>query len=69
MLAKELISGEIQPLQVSDKAVSALHWMDEFRIGLLPVVDGELYVGLVSEEAIFNHGKFDEPISQVPLAI
>lgn len=69
MLAKELISGEIQPLQVSDKAVIALHWMDEFRISLLPVVDGELYVGLVSEEAIFNLGNFEEPLSMVPLAI
>jgi acetoin utilization protein AcuB len=68
MLAKELISGEIQPLQISDKAVVALHWMDEFRIGLMPVVDGELYVGLVSEDAIFNLGNFEEPLSEVPLA-
>lgn len=68
MLAKELISDEIQPLQVSDKAVIALHWMDEFRIGLMPVVDGGLYVGLVSEEAIFNLGNFEEPLSEIPLA-
>jgi acetoin utilization protein AcuB len=67
MIAKELISGEIQPLKVSDKAVIALHWMDEFRIGLLPVVDGELYVGMVSEEAIFNLGNFEESLSEVPL--
>jgi acetoin utilization protein AcuB len=67
MLAKELISGEIQPLKVSDKAVIALHWMDEFRIGLLPVVDGEQYVGLVSEEAIFNLGNFEESLSEIPL--
>ena len=68
MLAKELISEEIQPLQVSAKAVIALHWMDEYRIGLMPVVDGELYVGLVSEEAIFNLGNFEEALSEVPLA-
>lgn len=68
MLAKELISDEIQPLQVSDKAILALHWMDEFRIGLLPVVNGELYVGMVSEEAIFNFDNFEEPLSEVALA-
>ncbi len=68
MLAKELISGDMQPLKVSDKAVIALHWMDEFRIGLWPVVDGELYAGLVSEEAIFNFGNFEEPLGEIPLA-
>ena len=68
MLAKELISEDIQPLKIGDKAVIALHWMDEFRIGLLPVVDGDLYVGLVSEEAIFNLGNFEGPLSEIPLS-
>ncbi|MEI6749277.1 MAG: CBS domain-containing protein [Bacteroidales bacterium] len=67
MLAKELISKEIRPLQISDTAFTALHWMDEFRTAHLPVVEGEQYVGMVSEDAIFSLGNFEESLNEIPL--
>jgi acetoin utilization protein AcuB len=67
MLAKDLISEEIRPLQISDKALTALHWMDEFRTAYLPVVDGEQYVGMVSEDAIFSLGNFEESLNEIPM--
>lgn len=67
MLAKDLISEEIRPLQISDTALSALHWMDEFRTTDMPVVDGEKYVGMIGEDAIFGLGNFEESLSEMPL--
>jgi acetoin utilization protein AcuB len=67
MLAKELISEEIRPLQISDSALSALHWMDELRRDCLPVVDNGQYLGMISEDAIFSLGNFEEPISKLSL--
>jgi len=67
MLAKDLISEEIHPLQIGDTAISALHWMDEFRTAYLPVVDGQLYMGIIGEDAIFGHGNFEESLNEIPL--
>jgi acetoin utilization protein AcuB len=67
MLAKDLISDEIRPLQISDTAITALHWMDEFRTAYLPVVDGELYIGMLGEDTIFSLGNFEESLGEIPL--
>jgi acetoin utilization protein AcuB len=67
MLAKDLISEEIRPLLVSDTVISALHWMDEFRSSHMPVVDGETFLGMISEDAIFGLGNFEESLSEIPL--
>jgi acetoin utilization protein AcuB len=67
MLAKDLISDEIRPIQIGDTTISALHWMDEFRTAYLPVVDGQLYMGLIGEDAIFGHCNFEESLSEIPL--
>lgn len=67
MLAKDLLSEEIRPIQISETTISALHWMDEFRTAYLPVVDGQLYMGLIGEDAIFGNGNFEELLSEIPL--
>jgi len=67
MLAKDLISDEIRPLQIGDTAISALHWMDEFRTAYLPVVDGQQYMGILGEDAIFSLGNFEESLNEIPL--
>lgn len=41
MLAKELISDIILPLKTSDTGITALNWMEEFRVSHLPIVNNQ----------------------------
>jgi acetoin utilization protein AcuB len=54
MIAEELINQTIPPLKTTDNAEKALRWMEELRITQLPVIDGQVYVGLISEDLIFQ---------------
>ncbi len=54
MIALDLITEEVPPLKRSEPCTKALHWMDEFRVNHLPVVDGNEYLGLISDDNIFD---------------
>lgn len=54
MLAKELISNIVPPLRPMDEMDRALAWMDEFKVSHLPVVDGNKYLGLISEDNVLD---------------
>ena len=62
MIAKDLITDMILPLQANDTGLTALHWFDEFKVAHLPVVNGSEFLGLISEKDIFSIGSFDEPV-------
>lgn len=49
MKAIDFISDLVMPLQKSDQVALALRIMEENRVGHLPVVEGDLYCGLISE--------------------
>jgi len=59
MIAEELINQMIPPLKLSDSTEKAIRWMEEFRVNQLPVVKNRKYLGMVTEENIFegNDGK------------
>lgn len=63
MLAKELISKVVPPLRPSDEVARALAWMDEFKVSHLPVVDGNEFLGLISEDNILDGEKDDTVIA------
>jgi len=54
MTAQELISEIIPPIRPDETAEKALSWMHEYRIGHLPVVDKKEYIGLLSENDIYD---------------
>lgn len=54
MRAEELISDMIPPLKFSETGERALDWMNEFRVSHLPIVENGEYIGLVSENDIFD---------------
>ena len=59
MLAKELISGTISPLIISDTVNQAMNLMDEFKISQMPVIksfdsDNKSLLGIISEDDILN---------------
>lgn len=69
MLAKELINDDIPPLKVQDSAEKALMWMDEFHVSHLPVVNGTDFVGMISEDELYDMDDPDAPISTHNLSL
>ncbi|MGB0839936.1 MAG: CBS domain-containing protein [Chitinophagales bacterium] len=54
MIAKNLINDTVPPLRSTDDGNKALTWMSEFHLQHLPVVDGQLYKGIISEYDILD---------------
>jgi CBS domain-containing protein len=64
MSVKDLISTSILPLRKTDTVESVLAWMAEFRVGHLPITDGDEYLGLISEAEILD---IDNPTTRMSM--
>ena len=62
MLANNLISGVIPALKTEDKGKKALSLMDLHKVYHLPVVDGNKYLGMISDKLIIDLGAENKPI-------
>lgn len=62
MTAAELISEIIPPLRPDQTGDKALQWMNEFRVSHLPVVNGTDYMGIISEDEIYDMSDPSEKI-------
>ncbi len=69
MLAKELLSDIVPPLKTSDTGDYALHLMEIFRLSHLPIVNNKDFLGLISEDDIYNLNVTSEPIGNHPLSL
>ncbi|OGX90842.1 cbs domain containing protein [Hymenobacter coccineus] len=58
MLAEDLLNEMIPPLKGTDSLGKAARWLDEFRVGQLPVLTERQYRGLVTEADLAD---FDNP--------
>jgi predicted transcriptional regulator len=67
MLAEELINQVIPTLRRSDVVETATDWMNEYRINELPVVEDELYFGMVSDATIALHDNPETLIGELQL--
>ena len=65
MIASSLPSNVVPVLKKEDTCVQALGWMDLFRVSHLPVLDGETYVGLLSDEIMYAHGSIHDSIGEL----
>ncbi len=54
MLTRELISQTLPYLHLQDKVYQALQMMNDNHVTHLPIVDGDKYVGLVSEDDLLQ---------------
>ncbi|MGV6861366.1 MAG: CBS domain-containing protein [Putridiphycobacter sp.] len=54
MKAKYLISEYIPPIKYTETGEKALKWMNEFRVSHLPVLHGREYVGIISDDDIYD---------------
>lgn len=67
MIASGLLSNVVPVLKKDDTCAQALGWMDLFRVSHLPVVDGETYAGLLSDEIMYAHGCLNDPIGNLDI--
>ena len=64
MIAKDLITRDVLPLSPDDTGLTALHWFDEFKVLHLPIVNGNEFIGIVTEMDIFSANSFEESIEK-----
>ena len=50
MLTREIQTQSLPPLHLTDKVYQALQLMNDNHVTHLPIIDGEKYVGIISEE-------------------
>ena len=65
MLAHEMMSDVVPALKLTDSAYRALNWMEVFRLSHLPIVENGQFVGIISDEAIYDSGIFNESIETI----
>ncbi len=69
MLAKDMISEIIPALKTSDSGITALNWMDIFKVSHLPIVNDKEFLGLVSETDIYDMNIPEEPLGNHQLSL
>lgn len=69
MIAEQLISYEVPPLKLSDNGLRAMAWMEELRVHHLPIVNKRKYLGLISEDDIFEMNNPDLALSEHKLPL
>ncbi len=69
MVAKDMISDVIPPLKTSDTGITALNWMDIFKVSHLPIVNDKEFLGLISESDIYDLNMPEEPLGNHQLSL
>ena len=54
MISADLIRNDIAPLQPEDKVYQAYELMDEFKVQHLPLLEGDVYLGMVKEDDLLD---------------
>ncbi|MFL2565223.1 MAG: CBS domain-containing protein [Parvicellaceae bacterium] len=65
MKAIELIQNDIPPVRTNETIEKALNWMDEFKLNHIPVVNETEYVGLLSDDMVYDYNHLKDPISNI----
>ncbi|MEY4927968.1 MAG: hypothetical protein RI894_2404 [Bacteroidota bacterium] len=69
MIARNLIAQTLPPLKSTDSVERALHWMHDFHLGHLPIVENKKLVGVVAEDDILNCENIQLPIGELRLSL
>lgn len=68
MLARDMISDELPALRTSDTGTTALNWMDIYKVSHLPIVNNEEFLGLISENDIYDQNTPEESLGNHTLS-
>jgi predicted transcriptional regulator len=66
MRAADLINDEIPTLDVEDNALFAIQLLDEYKMKQLPIVRGNEFIGLISEDAVLEITDPEMPLGSYP---
>ncbi len=69
MIAKELISDIVVPVKTSETGEYALHQMQIFKVSHLPIVNNKQFLGLISENDIYDLNEASEPLGNHKLSL
>jgi CBS domain-containing protein len=69
MIAKDLITQSVSTLHTSDSAIYALSLMEEYRVSHLPIVNNVDFLGLVSEDDLYDYADPEAPIGAHKLSL
>lgn len=64
-----MLSDVIPALKTSDSGITALNWMDVFKVSHLPIVNDKEFLGLVSEADIYDMNMPEEPLGNHQLSL
>jgi CBS domain-containing protein len=64
MIAKSFLSALIPAIKSSETAEKALIWMSDFHIKHLPVIEDGRFLGVISEDDIFEYNRVEATISE-----
>lgn len=64
MTSSQLIVDSLPPIKPNEKCKKAASWMAEFKTSHLPVVDGNVFEGILSEERLLDYNYENETISE-----
>lgn len=67
MIAKELVNYMIPPLKPTDDIGKAKLWMDELRLSQLPVSADNRFLGIITEEMLFDDNLHFAEVGEYPL--
>ncbi len=69
MTARDLVTYSLPHLTPQDTGSSALELMEEFKVSHLPLVDGDRYITLVSEDEIYDKNLEDTRLADARLEV
>ncbi|RLD48264.1 MAG: CBS domain-containing protein [Bacteroidetes bacterium] len=69
MIARHLITEDILPLKTSTTGEQALSLMEELKVSHLPIVNNEVFLGLISEQDILDFNNVGEPLGNYNLSL
>lgn len=62
MIATDIITDEMPSVKTSDTGLEALNWMTFFKVSHIPIVNNKIFLGLLSENDIYDLNNPEEPI-------
>jgi CBS domain-containing protein len=69
MIARHLITEEVPSLRTSNSGEEALNMMEEIKVSHLPIVNGENFLGLISEQDIYDLNDLKQPLGNYKLSL
>lgn len=69
MVAAEHINHIIPYLSPNDSVQKAIHWMEEYKVSHLPVINNNKYLGILAENTILDIGDLSTKIEDIQLSL